>query len=121
MSEVTDVTCPLCRTTTNVDPRTPEGRQFPTYGGDRILVSKFTFDFNDPHRWDVTVFKYPGEAQTNYIKRLVGLPGETVRIRHGDLSFRPTRARTFSSTAVRPTSCEPWPRWCTITTMSLTR
>ena len=95
VSEVTDVTCPLCRTTTNVDPRTEQGRQYPTYGGDRILVSKFTFDFNDPRRWDVTVFKYPGEAQTNYIKRLVGLPGETVRIRHGDLSFRTDQGEAF--------------------------
>ena len=82
------VTCPLCRYVTSVDPRTAAGREYPTYGGDRILVSKFNLEFDEPRRWDVTVFKYPGEAQTNYIKRLVGLPCETVRIWHGDLYFK---------------------------------
>ncbi|WP_199186829.1 signal peptidase I [Blastopirellula marina] len=56
-----------------------------SYSGDRILVSKFAYDFADPQRWDVIVFKYPREPQTNYIKRLIGLPGETVRIFHGDI------------------------------------
>ena len=87
--DVIAVTCPLCRYTASVDPRTPEGREYPTYGGDRILVSKFALEFNDPRRWDVVVFKYPGEAQTNYIKRLVGLPDETVRLWHGDLYIKP--------------------------------
>lgn len=56
-----------------------------SYSGDRILVSKFAYDFSAPARWDVIVFKYPVEPQTNYIKRLIGLPGETVRIFHGDI------------------------------------
>ncbi|GAA4432595.1 signal peptidase I [Bremerella cremea] len=60
----------------------------PSYSGDRILVSKFAYDFADPARWDVIVFKYPIEPQTNYIKRLIGLPGETVRIFHGDIYIK---------------------------------
>ncbi len=95
LTPVSDVTCPMCRYITNVDPRTPDGRDYPTYGGDRILVSKFNFEFNDPRRWDVTVFKYPGGAETNYIKRLVGLPSETLRIWHGDLYVRPRGADDF--------------------------
>ncbi len=55
------------------------------FNGDRILVNKFPYEFGNPDRWDVFVFKYPAEPQTNYIKRLVGLPGETLRIRNGDL------------------------------------
>ena len=94
-NEVVAVTCPMCRHVTNVDPRSPEGREYPTYGGDRILVSKFTFDFNEPRRWDVTVFKYPGGAETNYIKRLVGLPRETVRLWHGDLHIKPPGGDDF--------------------------
>lgn len=82
---VSDVTCPLCRYTVDVDPRTADGREYPTYNGDRILVSKFPFDFVEPRRWDVTVFKFPGGAETNYIKRMVGLPNETVRIWLGDI------------------------------------
>src|SRR6185295_5190872 len=83
--DVVSGTCPLCRFAVNLDPNTPDGRKYPTYGGDRILVSKLSYEFGDPRRWDVMVFKYPGEAQTNYIKRLVGLPRETVQLWHGDV------------------------------------
>ncbi|MGD9720734.1 MAG: S26 family signal peptidase [Pirellulales bacterium] len=93
--QVVAVTCPMCRTTTNVDPRSPTGRDYPTYGGDRILVTKFNFEFSEPRRWDVTVFKFPGGAETNYIKRLVGLPNETVRLWHGDLYVQPPQGDAF--------------------------
>ena len=59
--------------------------RYPSFSGDRILVDKFAYDFAEPSRWDVVVFKYPEEAKTNYIKRLVGLPGETVSIAGGDI------------------------------------
>jgi signal peptidase I len=59
--------------------------RYPSFSGDRILVNKFAYDFSEPRRWDVVVFKYPEEAKTNYIKRLVGLPGETVSIAGGDI------------------------------------
>jgi signal peptidase I len=62
---------------------------FRTYPGDRILVNKYGFDFGDPQRWDVIVFKFPGDGNMNYIKRLVGMPGETLRIFHGDVFTRP--------------------------------
>lgn len=55
------------------------------FNGDRILVNKFPYELGDPDRWDVFVFKYPEKPGTNYIKRLVGLPGETIRIDGGDL------------------------------------
>ncbi|HEY1066795.1 MAG TPA: signal peptidase I, partial [Pirellulales bacterium] len=75
------------------DPNAPlpqRNKNFYAYSGDRILVSKIAYMFHDPERWDVVVFKYPGEAQTNFIKRLVGLPNETVRIYRGDVSAAPT-------------------------------
>ncbi len=79
---VKSTTCPMCRFSyESADEET-------SYNGDRILVAKFPFDFQDPERWDVVVFKYPGDAKTNYIKRLVGLPGETVRIYRGDIYVR---------------------------------
>ena len=55
------------------------------FNGDRILVNKFPYELGEPHRWDVFVFKYPEKPGTNYIKRLVGLPNETLRIDGGDL------------------------------------
>jgi signal peptidase I len=67
-----------------IRPGQPDPR-YPSFNGDRILVDKFAYDFSAPARWDVVVFKYPEDAKTNYIKRLVGLPGETVFISGGDI------------------------------------
>ncbi|WP_437201548.1 signal peptidase I [Planctomicrobium sp. SH664] len=55
------------------------------FNGDRILVNKYPYEFGEPDRWDVFVFKFPEEPETNYIKRLVGLPGDVIRIRNGNL------------------------------------
>ncbi len=70
--------CPNCRYEVLM-------RDQPVFTGDRILVTKFSYEMEEPHRFDVIVFKYPQEPQTNYIKRLVGLPGEEIQIRQGDL------------------------------------
>lgn len=59
--------------------------RYPSFNGDRILVNKFAYDLAEPERWDVVVFRYPEDAKINYIKRLVGLPGETVSIAAGDI------------------------------------
>ena len=53
--------------------------------GDRILVLKCIYQFVEPKRWDVIVFKNPTEPTINYIKRLIGLPGEKVQIIDGDI------------------------------------
>lgn len=78
-------TCPVCRHRMYLGSDNPEGNKHPSFTGDRILVAKFPYQFGDPQRWDVAVFRFPGGATTNYIKRIVGLPRETVRIRHGNL------------------------------------
>jgi signal peptidase I len=80
-------TCPMCRYTMNWAP--PE--HYRSFNGDRILVSKVAYQFNAPERWDVAVFKYPGDANINYIKRLVGLPHERIRIRRGDIYVKRAR------------------------------
>ncbi|MFT7665166.1 MAG: signal peptidase I, partial [Planctomycetota bacterium] len=51
-------------------------------------VDKFSFSMRDPERWEVVVFKHPIERSRNMVKRLVGLPGEEIRIEHGDLWVR---------------------------------
>jgi len=82
--EVRGTTCPICRFPMQLDKdRDPNQRSF---NGDRILVSKFAYEVADPKRWEVIVFKFPGNAKQNYIKRLIGLPNETLWIRHGDIS-----------------------------------
>ena len=57
-------------------------RDAAVFNGDRILVNK---QFSDYRRFDVVVFKNPEQSHVNYIKRLVGLPNETIRIRKGDI------------------------------------
>jgi signal peptidase I len=57
----------------------------PKSNGDRILVFKCLYQFIEPKRWDVIVFKNPTGPEINYIKRLIGKPGETVEIVDGDI------------------------------------
>ena len=54
-------------------------------GGDRVLVEKFLYEFRRPRRWEVAVFHFPGEPSQAYVKRVVGLPGESIRIADGDV------------------------------------
>jgi signal peptidase I len=53
--------------------------------GDRILVLKYIYSVMEPKRWDVIVFKEPEAARDNFIKRLIGLPGDTVEVINGDV------------------------------------
>ncbi len=55
------------------------------YQGDQIFVLKSIYQFFEPKRWDVIVFKNPTEPRINYIKRCIGLPNETVQIVDGDV------------------------------------
>jgi signal peptidase I len=75
--------CPNCGFRENPRPRE-------IYYGDRILVQKYAHLLRPPSRWDVTVFKSPADPhktayQVNYIKRLVGLPGERLMLLDGDV------------------------------------
>ncbi len=71
-----------------------DASELPTFKGDRILVMKFPFEMpflpgaSGPRRWDVVVFHYPNQPETNFIKRLIGLPGEQIRIFRGDVQAR---------------------------------
>jgi signal peptidase I len=81
--------CPNCGYVTQLLRPRAEGMEYdpryPSFSGDRIVVDKFSYDYSGPQRWDVVVFRYPEDAKVNYIKRLVGLPGETVTIAAGDV------------------------------------
>ena len=50
---------------------------------DRVLVNKILYRYKEPERGDIIVFKYPVDGKRDFIKRLVGLPGETLEIRQG--------------------------------------
>ena len=49
--------------------------------GDHILVNKFLYYFTSPKRLDIVVFQYPWEEDRDFIKRVIGLPGDRVQVR----------------------------------------
>ena len=54
--------------------------------GDNLIVDKLSYRFRDPQRFDIIVFPYKHKEKTYYIKRIIGLPGETVQIdERGDI------------------------------------
>lgn len=84
-AQVIMCTCPVCGFVADVDPeKSPNAAAY--RGGDCFFVDKRKVLLQGgPERWDAVVFRYPEDPNFNYIKRLVGLPGETVKISHGDL------------------------------------
>lgn len=85
--------------------RIPSGSMMPTLlVGDFILVNKFAYglrlpvlnqkavSIGDPERGDVVVFRYPENPQIDYIKRVVGLPGDTVSYHNKVLSINGVKA-----------------------------
>jgi signal peptidase I len=94
-------TCPNCgfEHVAKVDPAQPSGYRSEDleeissiWSGDRVLVLKPAYHIASPKRFDVPVFKWPVEPFSpreripiNYIKRLIGLPGETIAVHDGDL------------------------------------
>jgi signal peptidase I len=75
---------------------------------DRLFVNKFAYNFEKISRGDVVVFYYPRDTQKSYIKRVIGLPGDDIRIDDGrvfvngqriDESYVPKRFRDVRSMA----------------------
>ncbi|HEY4486981.1 MAG TPA: signal peptidase I [Candidatus Paceibacterota bacterium] len=59
---------------------------FPTFkNGEYLIVDQLTYRFQEPERGDVIVFRFPNNPSQFFIKRVIGLPGETVRLENGKL------------------------------------
>lgn len=52
---------------------------------DRLVANRLSYLFSDPERYDIVVFKFPDDESTLYIKRIIGMPGETIEIRDGNV------------------------------------
>lgn len=50
---------------------------------DNLIVEKVSYYFHEPERFDIIVFELKDEPGVHYIKRIIGLPGDTVQIKHG--------------------------------------
>ena len=53
--------------------------------GDNLIVDKITYRFTDPQRFDIIVFPFQYGEKVYYIKRIIGLPGETIRVQDGEI------------------------------------
>ncbi|MBI2633703.1 MAG: signal peptidase I [Parcubacteria group bacterium] len=62
----------------------------PTFeDGDYLIIDEISFRFREPERGEVVVFRFPKEPSQFYIKRVIGLPGETVEIKDGKVRIYP--------------------------------
>ena len=69
-----------------INVRVPSGSMENTImTGDRLIGFRFSYWFDEPQRGDIILFSYPVDEKQTYIKRVIGLPGETVEIRDGKI------------------------------------
>lgn len=61
------------------------------HNNEYIVVEKLSYRFHAPRRGDVIVLEYPGNISVDYIKRIIGLPGETVKIDNGQVFVNGTQ------------------------------
>lgn len=55
------------------------------FSGDYLLIDEISYRFRDPQRGEIAVFNYPNGKKTYYIKRIIGLPGERLMIKNGEI------------------------------------
>jgi signal peptidase I len=69
----------------------------PTFdNGEYLIVDELSYRFEEPKRGDVVIFKYPRDLSQYFIKRVVGLPGETVTISEEEVSVTKTNGETVT-------------------------
>ncbi len=62
----------------------------PTFAdGNYLLIDEVTYDFREPARGEVVVFRYPGDKSSFFIKRVIGLPGEKVVVQNNTVTITP--------------------------------
>ena len=107
------VDCPMCRFPQPLTAGTA------SRSGDRLLVQKYLYELFEPRRWDVVVFRNPQASnadgspgpRTNYIKRLVGLPGEELQLIDGNVFVKPLDQPNADWRIARKVDPEANPHW----------
>ena len=68
--------------------------------GDRIFGNRLAYLNSDPERFDIIIFKYPDDETKTFIKRVIGLPGETVQIKDGKIYVDGKAAKNYSDESI---------------------
>ena len=86
----------------------PTGSMLNTiHEGDRIIASRLAYINEDPQRYDVIIFNYPDDEKQIYVKRVIGLPGETVQVVNGVVYVTKTDGETIQLDDSFVTNCTP--------------
>jgi signal peptidase I len=90
----------------------PTASMAPTVlAGDRLLVNKLEYELREPERFDVVVFRVPGNSQRRYIKRIIGLPGDTVEVIDGRVRVNGQEALQQTAPDAPPPGSRGKMRW----------
>lgn len=74
---------------------------------DRIIASRLAYLDEDPARYDIVIFKYPDDESQYFVKRIIGLPGETIEIIDGVVYITQTNGITVQAEDDFITNCKP--------------
>ena len=75
-------------------------------GGDRVVGLRVAYIFAPPARGDIVIFNYPDDESVKYIKRIIGLPGETVSFKDGDVYINDTLLEEDYTKTPHSTYCD---------------
>lgn len=75
--------------------------------GDRIIASRLAYLNDDPERYDIIIFHFPDDESQYFVKRVIGLPGETVNIVNGIVYVTKTDGTTIQLDDSFVTNCVP--------------
>lgn len=75
--------------------------------GDCIIASRLAYINDEPERYDIVIFHFPDDEEQYYVKRIIGLPGETVQVVEGVVYVTTTDGETIQLDDSFVTNCEP--------------
>lgn len=75
--------------------------------GDRIIASRLAYINEDPKRYDVIIFHYPDDESQLFVKRIIGMPGETINIKNGIVYITDANGNTSEARSDFVTNCVP--------------
>ena len=75
--------------------------------GDRVIGSRLTYLFNEPERGDIAIFHFPDDESVYYVKRIIGLPGDIIDIREGQVYLNNSAEPLQEDYIAEPMEWEP--------------